>query len=144
MGPHLDFRRANGTSDQGEHYKAFIHRNTLVGGSSWLRFMGAEPYVVEANVIKGDSLTRWDLAFQAGEVSSAVEPRDAGVTDDAGNLAGTYRDQSRGTHGHEAFPVETSCYLVPQPDWLRSSSTDLAGAVSVLDFVSVFQGHCSC
>lgn len=86
---------------QGQFYNSFIYRNTFVNGSAWIRFNGAENYVVEANVVVSDMSSRWNTSIMDQTTPNIFGAESDGITDSNGVLQGSYRTNNLGTRGHE-------------------------------------------
>lgn len=89
-------------SYQGQTYATHIYRNTLTGGSSWVRFRGREDFFVDGNVVTATHIpARWNTDI----MSSLVEPNlfsDGSETfvDTNNQLIEPYRTMYFGRRGH--------------------------------------------
>ena len=85
----------------GQHYNGFVYRNTFAVGGVWARFLGAEPYEYDGNVLFSDDTSRYgtDVITHpvvddlVGDIASGMLDADGLLTDDFAAY--------RGTHGHE-------------------------------------------
>ena len=84
----------------GKTYHSWIYRNTFVGGSSWIRFSGKEPFNVDGNLVVTDMPKRWGTKHNE-EQANVIMSSDAGVVDEQGLLNGEYRKQHLGRVGCE-------------------------------------------
>lgn len=100
---------------EGRHYNSFIYRNTFVNGSSWVRFEGREPYVVEGNVVVTVMRSRWKTSIMTGTIPNIVGSPDDNITDEAGRLVGNYRTVNLGKVGYEVTELGVSPIKTPLP-----------------------------
>jgi hypothetical protein len=58
------FRCVASTGYPGQTYNTFVYRNTFYGVCPWIRFVGAEPFDIDANlVVSTTTLTNWDMSI---------------------------------------------------------------------------------
>ncbi|VAW38044.1 hypothetical protein MNBD_GAMMA01-2170 [hydrothermal vent metagenome] len=87
----------------GQTYSNHVYRNTFVGHSAWVRFLGAENYKVDGNVVVATgNLPRWNTDIMDELiVSNLTTDGTEDFVDVNGKLKGVYRSMYLGTHGHE-------------------------------------------
>ena len=90
----------------GQIYNNHIYRNTIVGGSAWVRFKGTENYKVDGNVVitndMGATKSRWNVNVMDSFIMPNLTSDGSEVfVDNNGLLQDSYRDTYLGTHGHE-------------------------------------------
>ncbi len=101
---------SGGNSFAGITYSNHVYRNTFVGHSAWVRFLGAENYKVDGNVVVANgNLARWNTSIMDELIVSNLTTNGSEDFVDAnGKLKGVYRSTSLGTHGHEVGESTTN------------------------------------
>lgn len=88
-------------NQMGATYNSFIYRNTFVGGTTTIRFVGAENYKTDGNVVVSNNLAGWDTSIMDTVDANVTGSESAGITDANGVLIGAFRTSHLGTAGHE-------------------------------------------
>lgn len=96
------FLFSGSNSYAGEHYGGSVYRNTIAGADPWLRFLGAEPYETDGNVIVTGDPSRFGdgIVVHLYEDDLLSAPGDGIIADD-GLLVGQARTDYLGLRGHE-------------------------------------------
>jgi len=116
---------AGATSSQYQHYDNYIYRNTFYGDSPWIRFVGAENYEVQGNVVVSDNLSQWDTSIMDVPETNITGSTSAGITDSTGLLIGASRVDYLGTKGFEVAGGIEALGI--------ATETDAAHIISVLN-----------
>ncbi|MDH5407603.1 MAG: hypothetical protein OEY00_03230, partial [Gammaproteobacteria bacterium] len=90
----------------GIFYSTHLYRNTIVADTAWVRFLGAENYKVDGNVVITNDmyspLSRWNTSIMDSDyVSNLTSDGTEQFVDVEGKLQGEFRTLYLGTHGHE-------------------------------------------
>lgn len=96
------------------HYNNFVYRNTIVNGSAWIRFRGAEDFETDANIVVSKMLSRWNTGIMTSQIPNLVGSGSEGITDSSGRLAGQYRQTHLGKVGYEVSDEKGANVKIPK------------------------------
>ena len=100
---------------QGQTYNSFYYRNTIVNKGANLRFVGAELFEVDANVIVKQNSAKFNTDNMSIVLPNLVKLPTDGVTDATGRLVGEYRDSHLGLVGFEVYGTAAEPTVPPKP-----------------------------
>ena len=88
---------------ENQTYNSWFYRNTIVGGSTWIRFQGKEPFHTDGNVIVNDFHSRWNTDIMETSSPNLIGTPEDNATDHTGSLIGAFRDEWFGRAGFEIY-----------------------------------------